>query len=219
MTCQRNAAKIPSPGNLDPDILTPGFATEPTEGQTSETYYSCLVLLKETGKKWAKTFPPCKSVWHIVSVYGIGVTHAKYCWGLASGIHKTLTQTEHYLKQVQQDEPPCRASREWPPAHLCGFLLLASPLEPFHVIDLIHLDLKRLFQRSWHRRQVHPLACGARLLPQGRGVWQGCRDKPSSLEAYKAKNLVRQAPVTLVTYSSSIYWNLWLNIYESHCEM
>lgn len=167
---------------------------------------------------WAKTFPQGKLMWHALNVYGICVAHAKYCWGLASGIQKSLTQTLNYLKQVQRDEAPCRTNREWPSAHLCAFLL-TPPLEPFHIIDLIHLDLKRLLQRSWHRRQVHPLACCACLFPQGRGVWQGCWDKPSSLEAYKAMHLVRQAPVTLVTYHGIICWDLWLNVYESYSKI
>lgn len=34
-----------------------------------------------------------------------------------------------------------------PSAHLGG-LLLPSPLEPFHVVDLVHLNLERLLQRS-----------------------------------------------------------------------
>lgn len=150
---------------------------------------------------WAETFPQHKSLWHILSMYGINVAHAKYCYSLAGGIDKTLTQTLHYLKKVQQDEPSCRTSQEWPSAHLSGFLLTPS-LEPFHIINLIHLDLKGLLQRSRHRRQVHPLTCCAHLLPQGRGVWQGCWDQTSSLKAYKAIHTVRQVPVMFMTYNS-----------------
>lgn len=117
-------------------------------------------------------------------------------------------------KQVQQNKPPCPTSQEWPSAHLCGFFL-APPLEPFHIVDLVHLDLKGLLQRSRHRRQVHPLTCRTRLLPQGGGVWQGCWDQTSSLEAYKA----REVPVTVMAYNSSICSTLWVNMYESHSEM
>lgn len=49
-------------------------------------------------------------MWHVLNVYGICVAHAKYCWGLASGIQKSLTQTLNYLKQVQRDEAPCVSS-------------------------------------------------------------------------------------------------------------
>lgn len=58
----------------------------------------------------------------------------------------------------------------------------AGPLQPLHIIDLVHLDLKGLLPGpSQGRGQVHPLPG---LVAQGHSVRQWGGDQPSPLQAW-----------------------------------
>lgn len=81
-------------------------------------------------------------MWHVLNVYDISVTQ------IFPRLPETPTIYCLNKYEMKHHHRPHQADVSMGPSAHLGDLLLPSPLEPFHIIDLINLNLKRLLQHS-----------------------------------------------------------------------
>lgn len=92
--------------------------------------------------------------------------------------------TQEWLSQASTDheESEQHLLNRWSRPYLGPRHHLPSPLQPLHIVDLVHLYLKRLLQGAAQRRQVHPLT--PHLPAQRGGVREGSGDQTAPLETW-----------------------------------